>query len=167
METNFKQRLSIVNTFVFDVDGVLTDGSLLVMPDGEFLRRMNIRDGYAMQLAIRKGYRMAIISGGHSSGVPVRLKRLGVQEVHMGVTDKLNTYNEVLGRMNSAPEQVLVMGDDMPDLPMLQNCGVPCCPADAATEVRNASIYVSTINGGHGCVRDVIEQVLRLQGNWE
>ncbi|MEY3343377.1 MAG: hypothetical protein RL090_1061 [Bacteroidota bacterium] len=167
METNFKQRLSIVNTFVFDVDGVLTDGSLLVMPDGEFLRRMNIRDGYAMQLAIRKGYRMAIISGGHSSGVPVRLKRLGVQEVHMGVTDKLGTYNEVLGRMNSAPEQVLVMGDDMPDLPMLQNCGVPCCPADAATEVRNASIYVSTINGGHGCVRDVIEQVLRLQGNWE
>ncbi|MFM7079732.1 MAG: KdsC family phosphatase [Bacteroidota bacterium] len=167
METNFKQRLSVVNTFVFDVDGVLTDGSLLVMPDGEFLRRMNIRDGYAMQLAIKKGYRMAIISGGHSSGVPVRLKRLGVQEVHMGVSDKLSTFNQVLSKLNSTPEQVLVMGDDMPDLPMLNNCGVPCCPADAAVEVRNASIYVSTINGGHGCVRDVIEQVLRLQGNWE
>lgn len=167
METNFKQRLSIVNTFVFDVDGVLTDGSLLVMPDGEFLRRMNIRDGYAMQLAIKKGYRMAIISGGHSSGVPVRLKRLGVQEVHMGVSDKLTTFSEVLSRMGSQPEQVLVMGDDMPDLPMLQNCGVPCCPADAASEVRNASIYVSSIDGGKGCVRDVIEQVLRLQGNWE
>ncbi len=167
METNFKQRLSNVNTFVFDVDGVLTDGSLLVMPDGEFLRRMNIRDGYAMQLAIKKGYRMAIISGGHSTGVPVRLKRLGVQEVHMGVMDKLTTYNDVLSRLGSRAEQVLVMGDDMPDLPMLHNCGVPCCPADAATEVRNASIYVSINNGGQGCVRDVIEQVLRLQGNWE
>lgn len=167
METNFKQRLSNVNTFVFDVDGVLTDGSLLVMPDGEFLRRMNIRDGYAMQLAIKKGYRMAIISGGHSTGVPVRLKRLGVQEVHMGVMDKLTTYNDVLSRLGSRADQVLVMGDDMPDLPMLQNCYVPCCPADAATEVRNASIYVSTNNGGQGCVRDVIEQVLRLQGNWE
>jgi 3-deoxy-D-manno-octulosonate 8-phosphate phosphatase (KDO 8-P phosphatase) len=167
METNFKERLHKVNTFIFDVDGVLTDGSLLVMPDGEFLRRMNIRDGYAMQLAIRKGYRLAIISGGHSSGVPVRLKRLGVQEVHMGVTNKLQIMQEVLARFESDPSQVLVMGDDMPDLPMLRNCGVPCCPADAAHEIRNESVYVSSFNGGHGCARDVIEQVLKLQGHWE
>jgi len=167
MDINFKERLKKVSTFVFDVDGVLTDGSLLVMPDGEFLRRMNIRDGYAMQLAIKAGYRMAIISGGHSSGVPVRLKRLGVQEVHMGVANKISVLTEVLDRFGSNPEDVLVMGDDMPDLPMLHHCGVPCCPYDAASDIRNASVYVSPLNGGQGCVRDVIEQVLRLHGKWQ
>lgn len=167
MDRNFKERLNKVTTFIFDVDGVLTDGSLLVMPDGEFLRRMSIRDGYAMQLAIKAGYRMAIISGGHSSGVPIRLKRLGIQEVHMGVSDKLQVLKDVLERFGSKPEEVLVMGDDMPDMPMLMHCGVPCCPNDAASDIRSASIYVSPIIGGHGCVRDVVEQVLRLQGKWQ
>lgn len=167
MEMNFKQLLNPVKMFVFDVDGVLTDGSLLVMPDGEFLRRMNIKDGYAMQLAIKKGYLIAIISGGHSTGVPIRLSRLGIQEVHMGVTDKLKVFDELLKKYNISTHQVLFMGDDLPDLPLIKKCGVACCPADAVNEIIAGSIYVSAKKGGEGCVRDVIEQVMRLHENWE
>ncbi len=167
MEQNFKEKLKQVTTFIFDVDGVLTDGSLLVMPDGEFLRRMNIKDGYAMQLAIKKGFKIAIISGGHSTGVPVRLKRLGVHEVHMGVTDKFQTLREMADRMKFDLSQVLYMGDDLPDLKVMKACGIPCAPHDAAAEIKNISMYVSPQNGGQGCVRDVIEQVLRLHNSWE
>lgn len=167
MEINFKEKLKKVSTFIFDVDGVLTDGSLLVMPDGEFLRRMNIKDGYAMALAVKRGYRIAIISGGHSTGVPVRLRRLGIEEVFMGVENKLKVYDQLLEKYSLTDEQVLFMGDDIPDLPLIKRCGVPCCPADAVTEILQKSIYVSLKEGGHGCVRDVIEQVLRLHGNWD
>jgi 3-deoxy-D-manno-octulosonate 8-phosphate phosphatase (KDO 8-P phosphatase) len=167
MEINFKDRLRKVNTFFFDVDGVLTNGMLLVMPDGEFLRSMNIKDGYAMQLAIKKGYRIAIISGGHSKGVPIRLKRLGVQEVHMGVTDKTEIYNMLIQKYNIGADDILYMGDDLPDLPLLKLCGVPCCPNDAVNEIKAISVYVSPNLGGEGCVRDVIEQVMRLHGKWE
>lgn len=166
MESNFKEKLRKINTFIFDVDGVLTDGSLLVMPDGEFLRRMNIKDGYAMSLAVKRGYRIAIISGGHSSGVPVRLKRLGIEEVHMGVENKLLVYDQILGKYGITDEQVLFMGDDMPDMPLIRRCGVPCTPADGVADIMNHCIYVSPNNGGEGCVRDVIEQVLRLNGDW-
>jgi 3-deoxy-D-manno-octulosonate 8-phosphate phosphatase (KDO 8-P phosphatase) len=167
VEQNYKQLLRKVTTFIFDVDGVLTNGMLLVMPDGEFLRSMNIRDGYAMQLAVKKGYRMAIISGGHSNGVPIRLKRLGIDEVHMGVADKMAVYKDLLHRHSIDPAGVLYMGDDLPDLGVLKSVGVPCCPADAAPEIRAASCYISPINGGAGCVRDIIEQTLRLHGHWE
>lgn len=167
MEVNFKEKLKKVSTFIFDVDGVLTDGSLLVMPDGEFLRRMNIKDGYAMAHAIKRGYRIAIISGGHSTGVPVRLRRLGIEEVYMGVENKLKVYDQLLEKYSLSDDQVLFMGDDLPDLPLVQRCGVPCCPADAVTEILENSIYVSSKEGGQGCVRDVIEQVLRLHGNWD
>lgn len=166
MEQNFKDKLRNVKTFIFDVDGVLTNGMLLVMPDGEFLRSMNIKDGYAMQLAIKKGYLIAIISGGHSTGVPIRLMRLGIQEVHMGVADKTEVFNSILKKYNLNKSDILYMGDDVPDLPVLQQCGVPCCPADAVTEIKSSSIYVSQKDGGDGCVRDVIEQVMRLQGTW-
>ncbi len=167
MEINFKVKLNKVNTFIFDVDGVLTNGMLLVMPDGEFLRSMNIKDGYAMQLAIKKGYRIAIISGGHSNGVPIRLQRLGVQDVFMGVANKLEVYNSLLVKYNLNDESILYMGDDLPDLPLIKKCGVPCCPQDAVREIKADSIYISDKNGGDGCVRDIIEQVLRLHGKWE
>ncbi|MBL0341938.1 MAG: HAD hydrolase family protein [Bacteroidetes bacterium] len=167
MKMNFKEKLKAVTTFMFDVDGVLTNGMLLVMPDGEFLRSMNIKDGYAMQLAIKKGYRIAIISGGHSKGVPVRLERLGVQDIFMGVTNKMQVYTDLLSKYNLTNDAVLYMGDDLPDLPLLQLCGVPCCPGDAVTEIKNQSIYISQKNGGDGCVRDIIEQVMRLHGTWE
>ncbi len=167
MEMNFKDKLKAVTTFIFDVDGVLTNGMLLVMPDGEFLRSMNIKDGYAMQLAIKNGYRIAIISGGHSKGVPIRLERLGIHDVHMGVVNKTQVYNQLLSKYNLSSDEILYMGDDIPDLPLLKLCGIPCCPADAVQEIKNQSIYVSHKNGGEGCVRDVIEQVLRLQDKWE
>jgi len=167
MELNFKEKLRSVKTFIFDVDGVLTNGMLLVMPDGEFLRSMNIKDGYAMQLAIKKGYLLVIISGGHSTGVPIRLNRLGIQEVHMGVSDKNAVFNSILTKYNLTASEILYMGDDMPDLAVLTQCGVPCCPSDAVSDIKSKCIYVSQKNGGDGCVRDVIEQVMRLHGSWE
>jgi 3-deoxy-D-manno-octulosonate 8-phosphate phosphatase (KDO 8-P phosphatase) len=167
METSFKVQFNKVTTFIFDVDGVLTDGMLLVMPDGEFLRTMNIKDGYAMQLAIKKGYRIAVISGGHSSGVPKRLERLGLTEVHMGVTDKLAVLNDFISRHSLDPSEILCMGDDMPDTVMMKRCGLSTCPNDAVPEIRALAHYISEKSGGDGCVRDVIEQVMKAQGNWE
>ncbi|HMT29676.1 MAG TPA: HAD-IIIA family hydrolase [Bacteroidia bacterium] len=167
MEMNFKEKLNAVRNFMFDVDGVLTNGMLLVMPDGEFLRSMNIKDGYAMQLAIKKGYRIAIISGGHSTGVPVRLQRLGIQDVFMGVANKTEVYDSLITKYQLEKASVLYMGDDLPDLPLIKKCGVPCCPQDAVTEIKENSVYISHKNGGDGCVRDIIEQVMRLHGTWE
>ena len=167
MELNFKEKLRKVKTFIFDVDGVLTNGHLIVMPDGEFLRTMNIKDGYAMQLAIKKGFLIVIISGGHSTGVPVRLQRLGIQEVHMGVTSKHEVYKSILSKYNIVPDEILYMGDDLPDMEVMKLCGVPCCPGDAVTEIKSCSVYISHKSGGEGCVRDVIEQVMRLHGSWE
>jgi len=164
---NYKELLKNINTFIFDVDGVLTDGELLVMPDGEFIRTMNIRDGYAMQLCIKEGYNIFIISGGHSKGVPIRLARLGVKEVHMGATDKLDTMNTLLKKHSVDRSQVLYMGDDIPDVEAMSNTAVPACPFDAATEVRSCSKFISEIKGGRGCVRDVIEQTMRLHGKWK
>jgi 3-deoxy-D-manno-octulosonate 8-phosphate phosphatase (KDO 8-P phosphatase) len=166
-QVSYKKLLNNITTFVLDVDGVLTDGTLLVMPDGEFLRSMNIRDGYAMQLCIKKGYNIFIISGGHSKGVPVRLARLGVREVHMGVTNKLAILKDLISKHDLKSENIIYMGDDIPDIEAMRSTGLPCCPADAATEVRDISTYVSPINGGNGCVRDIIEQTMRVQNKWE
>ncbi len=167
MNQNFKLKLKDIKVFVLDVDGVLTDGKLLVMPDGDFLRTMNIRDGYAMQLAIKKGYHIFIISGGHSKGVPIRLARLGIKEVHMGTVDKLSTLKNLISQYKLSHDQILYMGDDIPDIEAMKTCSIPCCPADAAHEVVEHCIYVSKVNGGQGCVRDIIEQTLRAQSNWE
>ena len=166
-ETSFKVLLNRITTFIFDVDGVLTDGTLLVMPDGEFLRRMNIKDGYAMQLAIKKGYKIAVISGGHSTGVPKRLQRLGLTEVHMGVSDKISVLEDIMVRHNIEASHILCMGDDMPDTQMMKRCGIAACPKDAVSEIRAISTYISEKVGGHGCVRDVIEQVMKAQQTWE
>jgi len=163
---NFKEKFSTVTTFVFDVDGVLTDGKLLVMPDGEFLRSMNIKDGYAMQLAIKKGYKIAVISGGHSKGVPVRLEKLGITEVNMGVKDKIEVLNTFIQKHKIDIGKILCMGDDVPDIPMMKMCGISACPADAVHDVMVTAQYISDKNGGDGCVRDVIEQVMKAQGTW-
>ena len=156
-----------ITTFIFDVDGVLTNGMLLVMPDGEFLRSMNIKDGYAMQLAVKKGYQLMVISGGHSNGVPIRLQRLGLQEVHLGVPDKNAVFQSLVTKYQLDKSSILYMGDDLPDLEVMKQCGVPCCPLDAVHEIKSACIYISDKRGGDGCVRDVIEQVMRLHGTWE
>ena len=163
---NFKERLTSVKTFIFDVDGVLTDNSVTLMPDGEQVRVMNIKDGYALQLAVKKGFQIAIISGGKSEMVRKRLNGLGITDVFLGAHTKIDTYKEFVEKHQLKEEEILYMGDDIPDYEVMQRVGVPTCPNDAATELKNISIYISDKMGGKGCVRDVIEQTLRAQDKW-
>lgn len=156
-----------IRVFVFDIDGVLTDGTLHIQESGELLRRMNIKDGYALQLAIKKGYKVWVISGGHSYASVRRLTNLGVKEVHIGVEDKLALLKKKLEGSGNTPNQVLFMGDDMPDIKAMQYCGLAVSPNDAAVEVCNISHYISPLKGGNGCVRDVIEKVLKINQDWE
>lgn len=163
---NFKEQLHCIKAFVFDVDGVLTDGTVLAMADGEQVRKMNIKDGYALQLAVKKGYTVAVISGGKSEGVIKRLKGLGIQQLYMGVTDKLDSLKELLAIHELERGDVLFMGDDMPDYEVMCYVGLAVCPADAVADIKSISKYCSAYKGGDGCVRDIIEQVMRLHGNW-
>lgn len=164
---NFKQKLLKVKCFIFDVDGVLTNGALIITSEGEFLRTMNIKDGYAIQLAVKKGYHIAVISGGHSNGVPIRMSRLGVTHVFMGVDDKMKKFEELKKELHLSDEQILYMGDDVPDIKVMQCCGVTACPNDAIPDVKRICLFVSERNGGQGCVRDIIEQTMRLHGLWD
>jgi len=163
---NSKQKLHKISCFVFDVDGVLTDGSLILLPTGEQVRTMNIRDGYAMQHAVKQGYRIIIISGGKSEAVKTRLNGLGITDVYLGNETKDKTLIEVMNNYGLKTEQVLYMGDDVPDISAMKLCGLPTCPADAAPEIKEISLYISDRKGGQGCVRDIIEQTLRLHGKW-
>ena len=156
-----------VTTFVFDVDGVLTDGTIYVFDSGEQVRRMNIKDGFALQLAIKKGYRVVIISGSVSEAVVKRLNRLGVTDVFMRVENKAQQLSSYLSEHQITPDKVLFMGDDVPDYEVMKAVALPCAPADAVQEIRQAAKYVSDKSGGMGCVRDVIEKVLKLNGHWE
>lgn len=156
-----------ITCFAFDVDGVLTDGMLLLMPDGEMVRRMNIKDGYALQLAVKQGFTVVIISGGTSPLVQERLHKLGIEHVFMGVHDKKQVLLQFLENNRISPEHTLFMGDDVPDIEVMEAVALPCCPADACTEIIALSRYVSPVSGGYGCGRDVIEKTMRLQGKWE
>jgi 3-deoxy-D-manno-octulosonate 8-phosphate phosphatase (KDO 8-P phosphatase) len=164
---NLLEQFAPIRTFAFDVDGVLTDGSLMLTEDGHMLRSMNIKDGYAMQLAIKKGYRVWIISGGRSEAVRMRLNRLGVQEVHIGIDSKREFLHEIATASDTDYSTILYMGDDIPDYAAMQQCGLPCCPNDAVPEIKQVARYISPYDGGKGCVRDVIEKVLRLNNHWE
>lgn len=166
MTANFKTKLTSVKAFIFDVDGVLTDNIVTLMPDGEQIRSMNVKDGYAMQLAIKKGLKIAIISGGKSEMVRKRLNGLGIIDVFLGADNKIDQYNEFILTYDIQPEEILYMGDDVPDHEVMKRVGVPTCPNDAVPEIKEISIYVSDKKGGKGCVRDVIEQVLKVQGKW-
>ncbi len=159
--------LEKIKCFVFDVDGVLTNGTLLVMPNGLMVRSMNIKDGYAIQLAIKKGYKVWVISGGHSEEVKERLERLGVEQVNMKVKDK-KLLLETLSMTESVPlEEILYMGDDMPDYEVMQIVGLAACPADACFDIKEISSYKAIAKGGEGCAREVIEKVLKLNGHWD
>lgn len=166
MAKSYKEIMNDITTFIFDVDGVLTDGSVFVNNEGEMLRTMNIRDGYAMKAAVESGYNVCIISGGSNEGVRVRLRNLGITNIHLGTPDKVETFDEYIDIYQIQPEQVLYMGDDIPDYLVMQIVGLPTCPQDASPEIKGISKYISHKNGGKGAVRDVIEQVMKVQGKW-
>ena len=166
MAKSYKDIINDITTFVFDVDGVLTDGSVFVNTTGEMLRTMNIRDGYALKAAVDNGYNVCIISGGSNEGVRVRLRNLGITDIHLGTPDKVATFDEYTDVYSILPEQVLYMGDDIPDYHVMQLVGLPTCPQDACPEIKAISKYISHKNGGKGAVRDVIEQVMKVQGKW-
>jgi 3-deoxy-D-manno-octulosonate 8-phosphate phosphatase (KDO 8-P phosphatase) len=155
-----------VRAFVFDMDGVLTDGTLWIHGDGQWVRRMHIKDGYALQLAVKRGYLVCVISGSDAPPVTERLKMLGVEEIHMQVRDKRTALKDILSRRDISAEQVLYMGDDIPDLAVMKISGLSACPHNAVSDVLAIADYISPVNGGDGCVRDVIERVLRVQGLW-
>jgi 3-deoxy-D-manno-octulosonate 8-phosphate phosphatase (KDO 8-P phosphatase) len=163
---NLMELFKSITTMVFDVDGVLTDGTLIILPGGVMARKMNVKDGYALQLAVKKGYKVVVISGGASDEVAERLQKLGVSEVFMRVTDKLGVLGQYVDKQAISWEQVLFMGDDIPDLHVMKKVGLACCPLDAVQEIKDICAYVSPLNGGFGCGRDVIEKVLRLRGDW-
>jgi 3-deoxy-D-manno-octulosonate 8-phosphate phosphatase (KDO 8-P phosphatase) len=156
-----------ITTFVFDVDGVLTDGTLFVFDSGEQVRQMNIKDGYALQLAIKKGYHVAVISGSISGAVVNRLKKLGVSDVYMNIKDKRSEVEHYLHQRGLAWDEVLFMGDDIPDYSVMKQVALPCAPSDAVAEIKQIAKYISSSRGGKGCVRDVIEKVLKLRNDWE
>jgi 3-deoxy-D-manno-octulosonate 8-phosphate phosphatase (KDO 8-P phosphatase) len=160
------QLFKPVTTFIFDIDGVLTDGTVWLLENGLQARRMSIRDGYALQLAIRKGYRILIVSGGSSGPVVERLNKLGIKDIHQSIRDKKTVIENYIAANKLKKEEILFMGDDMPDLPGFSIVGLPACPADAVDEIKQASKYISTIPGGAGCVREVIETVLKLNDDW-
>jgi 3-deoxy-D-manno-octulosonate 8-phosphate phosphatase (KDO 8-P phosphatase) len=155
-----------ITTFFFDIDGVLTDGSVLVLENGLQARRMSIRDGFALQLAVKTGYRVIAVSGSSPSPVTDRLNKLGVVDVHMAVLDKETFITGYIEKNRLKKEEVLYMGDDLPDLSAMAVVGLAACPADAAPEITSIAKYISPFNGGFGCVRDVIEQVLRSNDHW-
>jgi 3-deoxy-D-manno-octulosonate 8-phosphate phosphatase (KDO 8-P phosphatase) len=163
---NYKELLKNINTFIFDYDGVLTDGTVITLNDGEAYRISNVKDGYALQLAKKKGYRIAIISGAKADCMVHRLKALQITDIFLGIENKLLTYNDYLKKNSIDPSHVLFMGDDIPDYEIMLEAGLPACPADAAEEIKTVSRYISHLGGGKGCVRDVIEQVLKVQGKW-
>jgi 3-deoxy-D-manno-octulosonate 8-phosphate phosphatase (KDO 8-P phosphatase) len=164
--SNFKEDLRLVKAFIFDVDGVLSSPKIYLYPDGGLMRSMNIKDGFAIQYAIRKGYRIGIITGGNSEPVKSRFEHLGVEDVYLKSRDKLLEFSDFLEKYHLLPQNILYMGDDLPDYLVMKKVGFAACPSDAVEEIKSISKYISDKKGGDGCVRDVIEQVLRLHGKW-
>ncbi|PCJ80500.1 MAG: 3-deoxy-D-manno-octulosonate 8-phosphate phosphatase [Bacteroidetes bacterium] len=163
---NYKIKLAEIELFVFDYDGVFTDGIVLLLPDGSQVRQASTRDGFAVQWAVKQGLKIAVLTGGNEKAVGVRMEKLGVKEVHLGCSDKLKSLNELCTKLNISLDKVAYMGDDIPDLHAMSNAGLAVCPDDAVEEIRNVADYVSPKCGGRGCVRDLLEQAMRLKGLW-
>jgi 3-deoxy-D-manno-octulosonate 8-phosphate phosphatase (KDO 8-P phosphatase) len=163
---NVLEKFKNIRVFVFDVDGVLTNGTVLLLENGLQARQMHIKDGLALQMAVKQAYKVIILSGATSEPVIRRFQYLGVEEAHLGISDKLKFMEHFLEINGLKWEEILFMGDDLPDVPVLQKAGFACCPADAADEVKEVSHYIAPLPGGMGCVRDVIEKVLKLNGHW-
>lgn len=155
-----------IRAVIFDVDGVLSAETITLHPEGEPMRTVNIKDGYAIQLAQKLGLRIVILTGGKTDSVRKRYEGLGLEDVYMGCSVKIETYDRFMAKYGYSDDEILYMGDDIPDYEVMKRCGCPCCPKDACPDIREISLYVSDRNGGCGCGRDVIEQVLRAQGKW-
>ncbi len=163
---NYKEKLLEINTFIFDVDGVLTDGKILVTTEGEMYRSVNTKDGYAIKLATEKGFKIIIISGGLNEGVKKRFKSLGVIDIYLGAENKIKIFKEIINNNKIDINKIAYMGDDIPDMEVMKEVGLSCCPSDAVPEIKNISNYISQKKGGKGCVRDIIEQTLKVQNKW-
>ncbi|MDA9015202.1 HAD-IIIA family hydrolase [Flavobacteriaceae bacterium] len=163
---NYKLLLPQIKTFIFDVDGVLTDGKILIHTDGELLRSFDTKDGYAIKCALLKGFKVVIITGGRNEAVRERFKELGVFDIYLGAHHKLDAFQDLMDNHDLNPEEILYIGDDVPDIPVMEKVGLGCCPSDAVSDVKAMADYVSHKKGGEGCVRELIEQVLRVQRKW-
>ncbi|MBN1463862.1 MAG: HAD-IIIA family hydrolase [Paludibacteraceae bacterium] len=163
---NFKELLPKVKAMIFDVDGVLSTATILLYQNGEPMRTINTKDGYALHYAVLKGFPVAIITGGKTEAVRIRFEDLGIQDVHTHVHMKVEKFNEFIDKYQLNPDEVLYMGDDIPDYEVMKLVGIPVCPADAVPEIKEISLYISPKNGGEGCARDIVEQVLKAQGKW-
>jgi 3-deoxy-D-manno-octulosonate 8-phosphate phosphatase (KDO 8-P phosphatase) len=163
---NVLELFKNITTFVFDVDGVLTDGTVIVLENGLQARTMSIKDGLGLQMAIKNGFNVIVISGGNSKPVEDRLHKLGVKDVYMTIGDKKKFIDNYIAEKGLKWDELLFMADDLPDLELMNAAGVATCPADAVKEIKEISKYISPVNGGYGCVRDVIEKVLKVQDKW-
>ena len=162
----FLEKLAKITTFIFDIDGVFTDGTFLILENGEAIRSFNVKDGYALQLAIKKGYQVCIISGGKGSAIEKRFANLNVTDLYLGIQHKMEAFDTYIQSKKVNPSQILYMGDDIPDYHVMQLVRLPTCPQDASPEIKAICQYISHKNGGKGAVRDVIEQVMKVQGKW-
>ena len=167
MEKSYKEIMHDITTFIFDVDGVLTDGTVSLFPNGELVRKMHTKDGFALKTAVDMGYHVCIISGGTNQTVKSRLNGLGIKSIYLGSHNKAEQMKEFMTQYDIRLENILFMGDDIPDLPVMKMVGLPACPRDAVQEIQQISKYISQKKGGKGCVRDVIEQVLKVQDKWQ
>lgn len=158
--------LKKIRAIIFDIDGVLSSNTIPLHPSGEPMRTVNIKDGYAIQLAIKEGIDIAIMTGAKVESIRKRYSGLGMKDIYIGCSIKIDTYEKYLEENSLADEEVIYVGDDIPDYEVMSRCGCPCCPSDASPEIKEISIYISNLNGGYGCGRDIIEQVLRAQGKW-
>ncbi len=163
---NYKENLKNITTFIFDYDGVMSDGKVWVVNEQDQVRNASVKDGYALHHAVKKGYRIAVISGGKGDSMRLRMNFVGVTDVFQGVGNKLDVFQNYCSEHQIDPQTVLYMGDDIPDYQVMKNVGIATCPADAVVEIKNIAHYISHEKGGDGCVRDVIEQVLKARGDW-
>lgn len=165
-DLNFKEKLKQIRAFVFDIDGVLSKSVVNIQDDGKLISTTNIKDGFALKRAVEEGYYIGIISGGLNEAVSRRYNNLGVKEIYLGSTDKQADLRHFLDQYKLDHSQVLYMGDDLPDYDVMKTVGVATCPADASEEIKGISMFISDKNGGEGCVRDIISQVMKTQNNW-
>jgi 3-deoxy-D-manno-octulosonate 8-phosphate phosphatase (KDO 8-P phosphatase) len=164
--SNYREKLKEITTFIFDFDGVLSDGKVYVLPDGDQLRATDVKDGYAIHYALKQGYNIAVISGGYSETMRLRYKSFPDMEIYLKIGNKVEKLEEYMKDHQLTTGEILYIGDDIPDWEIMQRCGLKCCPADAVEEIKAISDYISFQPGGRGCVRDLIEQVMKAQGKW-